>query len=635
MPRLALLCSLLAAGSASELPPALPPPTVAAGALPPPSPPPSPSATVGSVRVQALAPDLIRVERRGPRGFEDAPTFLAQRRDLSPAGASTAVGAPSVVGSDGSFNVTVGDGDGALVVHVQPAPRAAARCFAMANVNLFPVHAAAPAVHAADEGACCDACDANENCTSWLYSGSPAALYSGPPPPPPPPPVSCCDTGSQLRDTDVSGPRLIKPARPGQCNATLTSCCKMCDASTQCRAFVLAPPSSWSACPEQPYCFLLEGYAATKHKAGSIVGQKGGGPGPAPPRPHLPPQPPPPPGRRPNCKLNRGYGEQSLGGATFGCPRRGCDATWSGRWQGGDLGQKFRQPALGLWASVHRAADGVVLGSSDDASAPFNFPAPSDPLFTDRQGGVFALRDSPRFLVPEGGAVPQPFANLDPALKNTSGYDIRNDADDVYLFVARRGNDSYTRLTANFLKLTGPVPLLPDYAFGTWFTEWHNYSQAVAEAEIMRWRTSKLPLSVWGLDINWRNNDFGCNKGGNCCEPQLPGESCEYYYNQTNTSRLPNITDLFRFEHAQVSKPIRMQTPVKVRAAFCYASATMRMAEVCVVECDRRACVSTSTTIRMASHPRLRRRKSASAGKDSPPIWTRAWTIGGTTPTGT
>ena len=39
-----------------------------------------------------------------------------------------------------------------------------------------------------------------------------------------------------------------------------------------------------------------------------------------------------------------------------------------------------------------------------------------------------------------------------------------------------------------------------------------------------RWRTEDLPLSVWGLDINWRNNAFG----GNRCTKALPGQTCEY-----------------------------------------------------------------------------------------------------------
>jgi hypothetical protein len=57
---------------------------------------------------------------------------------------------------------------------------------------------------------------------------------------------------------------------------------------------------------------------------------------------------------------------------------------------------------------------------------------------------------------------------------------------------------------------------------------------------------------MWGLDINWRLNGFNCGKGGNCCPSNNTcdrgRDCCEYYY-ETNTTRLPNITDLFRFEH--------------------------------------------------------------------------------------
>ena len=83
--------------------------------------------------------------------------------------------------------------------------------------------------------------------------------------------------------------------------------------------------------------------------------------------------------------------------------------------------------------------------------------------------------------MPEGGAIPQSHLT-DPQLQNTSGYDIRNDADDIYIFIAK-GN--YTRLKRDFIALTGPVPRLPDWAFGTWFTEWHNYSQVDAEEEML------------------------------------------------------------------------------------------------------------------------------------------------------
>ena len=64
-------------------------------------------------------------------------------------------------------------------------------------------------------------------------------------------------------------------------------------------------------------------------------------------------------------------------------------------------------------------------------------------------------------------------------------------------------------ISFRFLKLTGPVPLLPDYAYGTWFTYWHQYTEDEAKGEIERWNTDDLPLDIWALDMNWRNSPHG------------------------------------------------------------------------------------------------------------------------------
>ena len=120
------------------------------------------------------------------------------------------------------------------------------------------------------------------------------------------------------------------------------------------------------------------------------------------------------------------------------------------------MGRSFRQPGVTLHATVYTNNGATKLGSSDYVTAPFNFPTPAN------LPGVFAIRDSPRFLVPPGGAIPQ--KNVRKVLANTSGYDIRGDSDDLYLLVVRGAN--FTRLKADFLHLTGPVPRLPDYALG-------------------------------------------------------------------------------------------------------------------------------------------------------------------------
>lgn len=50
-------------------------------------------------------------------------------------------------------------------------------------------------------------------------------------------------------------------------------------------------------------------------------------------------------------------------------------------------------------------------------------------------------------------------------------------------------------------QLAGPTPLLPDYAYGTWFTYWHQYTEAEAKGEVERWQSDQLPLDIWALDM--------------------------------------------------------------------------------------------------------------------------------------
>ena len=47
-----------------------------------------------------------------------------------------------------------------------------------------------------------------------------------------------------------------------------------------------------------------------------------------------------------------------------------------------------------------------------------------------------------------------------------------------------------------FSTLAGPTPVLPDWAFGVWYTYWFPYNQSFARAEIRNWTSHRLPLDV-------------------------------------------------------------------------------------------------------------------------------------------
>lgn len=482
---------------------------------------------VGDIRLQALALDVIRIERRGLY-FEDNATFMVQNRNLNSEGFALQWSKPIIFSipigkkSVSAFNITLSMESNSkvltkLMVVSTPAKRKSnEQCWVKPGYNVFPARQAANSIYVQDAGACCNACSALDNCSSWVFTNNSASMGIHEEA------MSTCN--STLNNVDITKPNIISHQQ-GQnlCGATVENCCKYCDNDSTCSAFVLSPPSSWAACPHKPYCFLLKSYGTTVSKANSVFGHKG----------KLPPPPPPTP--KPNCRLLAGYGELNPGTPSeiFGCPRSGCDSAWSGRWQGGDLGATYRDPAPSLTIYAFSSI-GDLLGSTVDVTAPFTFPSPSS-LPT-----VFAIRDSPRIIVPPGGAIPQ--GKVPPALSNTSGYDVRNQADDIYMFIRNNNpNHDYIWMKKKFLDLVGHTPLLPDWAFGTWFTEWHSYHQNEAEVELARWAARSLPLSVWGLDVNWRKNGFG---GNNCTW-------CEYYYNQTNTTLLPNITGLFDYEHKQ------------------------------------------------------------------------------------
>jgi hypothetical protein len=122
----------------------------------------------------------------------------------------------------------------------------------------------------------------------------------------------------------------------------------------------------------------------------------------------------------------------------------------------------------------------------------------------------YAIVDSPRFHVPDWGAAPCcPEGVTVPDYEaSTNGYGYSNDVDgDTYVFLLGKGMDGWNAARAEFGRLTGPVPVLPDWAFGTWFTVWMGYWEAWAKSEVKRWANDKVPLDIWGLDVNWRISD--------------------------------------------------------------------------------------------------------------------------------
>jgi hypothetical protein len=204
----------------------------------------------------------------------------------------------------------------------------------------------------------------------------------------------------------------------------------------------------------------------------------------------------------------------------FGCSSKGC---------GGAIA-----------SVVVSSADGktVLFDSSKDAPAKpqlLHWPAPL-------KQNAYALVDYPRFFVPEWAVMPIPAdAKVDPALVDTNGYDFRNNVEaDTYIFLLGADLDSWHASRGEFVKLAGPCPVLPDFAFGTWFTWWHSYKEDEAKSDIDRWEKDGLPIDVWALDMNWRNTSK---------DNLLPGEvgSQDHYYDHPNTNLFPDFEEWFSY----------------------------------------------------------------------------------------
>ncbi|MDU0314177.1 glycoside hydrolase family 31 protein [Phycicoccus sp. M110.8] len=97
--------------------------------------------------------------------------------------------------------------------------------------------------------------------------------------------------------------------------------------------------------------------------------------------------------------------------------------------------------------------------------------------------GIAVLDDSTSFLLEDGRAVPRPEGSLD-----------------LYVFV--RGHD-YRAAVRDLYAVSGPIPMLPRWALGNWWSRYHPYSAQEYLDLLDTFDTEQVPLSVAVLDMDW------------------------------------------------------------------------------------------------------------------------------------
>ncbi|MFC8501544.1 TIM-barrel domain-containing protein [Pedococcus sp. NPDC057267] len=102
--------------------------------------------------------------------------------------------------------------------------------------------------------------------------------------------------------------------------------------------------------------------------------------------------------------------------------------------------------------------------------------------------GIAVLDDSTSFLVEDGHAVPRPEGSVD-----------------LYVFV--RGHD-YRAAVRDLYAVSGPVPMLPRWALGNWWSRYHPYSAQEYLDLLDTFDAERVPLSVAVLDMDWHLVDI-------------------------------------------------------------------------------------------------------------------------------
>ena len=172
------------------------------------------SITVGNTRVTALSPTLLRVEPRGPLGFEDQTTFMVVNRS-SFGGIPIAKANESAAGtllSTAHFDVLLKTGS----TPPPPAPGCGSASQTGTDVS-SPVRSSnfRGGASAADGAACCKLCESDATCTAWVHATAKKGGTSGADDA-----INCWPLASFGATTTAGGRELGCTSRAGGCKTT-------------------------------------------------------------------------------------------------------------------------------------------------------------------------------------------------------------------------------------------------------------------------------------------------------------------------------------------------------------------------------------------------------------------------------
>ena len=153
------------------------------------------------------------------------------------------------------------------------------------------------------------------------------------------------------------------------------------------------------------------------------------------------------------------------------------------------------------------------------------------------RNGVAVMDDSKSLLLnPDGTIAPRPQCK------------------DRYYFAY---GEDYLRQLQDFYRLTGPVPLIPKFALGNWWSRYRAYTQEEYRSLMQTFIDKQIPITVATIDMDWHWVDV-LQRFGPDAKPGKPRSKEELLYNHLlpgwtgytwNTDLFPDHKELLSWLH--------------------------------------------------------------------------------------
>ncbi len=157
----------------------------------------------------------------------------------------------------------------------------------------------------------------------------------------------------------------------------------------------------------------------------------------------------------------------------------------------------------------------------------------------DKTPEVFALSDTPRIIIPEGGY----------SVKRKGEYKVEENVQDIYLLLCKKDAKLLRKI---YVELTGKPELVRLSTLGGWNSKYYAYTEDEAKQLILDYEEHNVPLDVMVIDTDWR--------------------SCENGWGyDINTKLFPDMKRFFDFAHSHGVEVMFNDHPEPVDGANVFA----------------------------------------------------------------